>query len=147
MHFRPRNTHTNPKRKRGTGNLQLLSSLALRVSVVSGRERYISNYLNCKRAVENGDWLRADIGRNCGKNSSREVPVPFFHGARHSPSEKGDRHRRQTENSGKTQGQGATEPVPIFGLPAYSLSIYHSRLGVKRANVPFLTGRGIARCS
>ena len=29
--------------------------------------------------MENGDWLKADISWNCGKNSSREVPVPFFH--------------------------------------------------------------------
>ena len=33
---------------------------------------------------------------------------------------KRDRHRRQTENSRKTQS--ATEPVPIFGLPAHRLS-------------------------
>ena len=41
--------------------------------------------------------------------------------ARCIASEKGDRHRRQTEYSRKTRS--ATEPVPIFGLPAYSLSI------------------------
>ena len=55
----------------------------------------------------------------CEDNRSREVPVPLFHGARHSASEKGDRHRRRTENSGKSRF--VTEPVPIFGLPAYSL--------------------------
>ena len=38
--------------------------------------------------MENGDWLRADIGWNCEESSSYEVPVPFFHGGRHSPSEK-----------------------------------------------------------
>ena len=83
-------------------------------------------YSNCKRVVENGEWLRADIGWNCGENSSREVPVPFFHGGRHSPSEEGDRHRRQTRKSRRSQS--ATEPVPIFGLPPYSLRSYLSRL-------------------
>ena len=78
---------------------------------------------NRKRVVEKGDWLRADIHRKCGANRGREVPVPFFHGARHSPSEKGDRHRRQSENSRKSRF--VTEPVPIFGLPAYSLSSSH----------------------
>ena len=45
---------------------------------------------------------------------------PFSTVVRNLPSEKGDRHHRQTRNSGKNQS--VTEPVPIFGLPAYSLS-------------------------
>ena len=28
--------------------------------------------------MENGDWLRADIGWNCGEDSGREVLAPLF---------------------------------------------------------------------
>ena len=66
-----------------------------------------------------GTGSRAVIGLYCERNGSREVPVPFFHGARHSPSEKGDRHRRQTGNG--RRNRVVTEPVPLFGLPAHSL--------------------------
>ena len=59
------------------------------------------------------------LGRNCGKTVAARCLSPFSTAVRNSPSEKGDRHRRQTRNSGKNQS--VTEPVPIFGLPAYSL--------------------------
>ena len=72
----------------------------------------IHTYSNCKRVVENGDWLRADIGRNCGKTVAARSLSPFSTVVRNSPSEKGDGRRRQTRNSGKNQG--VTEPVPIF---------------------------------
>ena len=55
-----------------------------------------------------------------GKTVAARCLSPFSTVTRHSPSENGDRHRRQTRNSRKSQS--ATEPVPIFGLPAYSLS-------------------------
>jgi len=42
------------------------------------------------------------------------VPAPFFHGVRHSPPEKGDRHRRSREITVKNRI--STEPVPVFGL-------------------------------
>ena len=60
--------------------------------------------------------LPADIGWKCGKNRSREVPVPFFTvlGIR--------RPKKGTGTVGKpktlVKTRRVTEPVPIFGLPS-----------------------------
>ena len=79
-------------------------------------------YSNCKRVVENGDWLRADIGWNCGKPwPLGACPLfPRWCGI-HRPK-KGTGTVRKPKTAEKNQS--VTEPVPIFGLPAYSLSYY-----------------------
>ena len=79
-------------------------------------------YSICKRVVENGDWLRADIGWNCGEDSSREAPVPFFHGGRNSPSEKaamwGQAPSAKPKQPQKPERDGAS---PHFRTPGHSL--------------------------